>query len=152
MVYKHRVEWDYNNPDETLLSRRDWNRTLITKINHISNLVHCGSIRGGVDTIIIHPSIEELFYSDWYFEGTNQLMGRYQIVLDDSMPRDMIKLENSKVLGNLVVIPRLLEEGNPAGDPLFPTIDMVDIRSCSEDEIVSYIGELGGYIDIINLR
>jgi hypothetical protein len=152
MEYKHRVDWDYNNPDETLLSRRDYNKTLITKINYISNLIHRGSFRGGADTIIIHPSIEELFYNEWYYEGTKQLIGRYQVVLDDSMPRNIIKLENKKVLGNLVVIPRLLEEGNPAGDPLFPTINMFHIYSCSQDEIDSYIGELGGYIDIINLR
>lgn len=152
MEYKHRVEWDYNNPDETLLRRRDYNKTLITKINHITNLIHRGSFRGGVDTIIIHPSIEELFYGDWYFEVSKILLGRYQVELDDSMSRDVIKLENRRVLGDLVVLPRILEAGHPDGDNSFPTINMVGIRSCSEDEIVSYIGELGGYIDIINLR
>jgi len=151
MAYKHRREWDYHNPDIIRFSRREYNKTLITKINYITNLVHRGSLWGGVDTITIHPSIEALFYGEWYYDGTRMLICRYQVVLDDSMSRDVIKLENKKVLDNLIVIPRLLEEGNPAGDPLFPTINMVGIKECSQDEIDSYIGELGGYIDIINL-
>ena len=151
MEYINKEVWDYNNPDETLLSRRDYNKTLITKINYISNLIHRGSIRGGADTIYIHPDIEELFYNDWYDMNLKTLISRYQIVLDDSMSRNVIKLENKKVLGNLVAIPRLQEEGHPDGDPLFPTINMVGINQCSQEEIDSYIGELGGYIEILNL-
>lgn len=151
MGYKHRVEWDYNNPDDALLSRKDYNKTLITKINHISGLIHRGSVRGGADTITIHSSIEPLLYNEWYYEGTKQLIGRYQIEFDDSMPRNIFKLENKKVLDNLNVLPRLQEAGHPDGDPLFSTINMVDIRSCTQEEIDSYIGELGGYIVILNL-
>jgi hypothetical protein len=151
MVYKHRVEWDYNNPDDILLSRRDYNKTIITKIHYICNLVHKASMRNGIDTITINPSIEELFYNEWYFEGTKELMGRYLVELDDSMSRNIIKLENKKVLGNLIVLPRLQEEGHPDGDPLFPTINMVDIRVCSPDEVDEYKSNLGGYIEILNL-
>lgn len=152
MEYKHRVKWDYSIPqDSEIKLRKDYNKTIITKIHYISNLVHGASMRGGIDTITIHPSIEELFYNEWYFEGTKELMGRYLVELDDSMPRNIIKLENKKVLGNLIVLPRLQEEGHPDGNQSFSTINMVDIRQCSPDEVDEYKSNLGGYIEILNL-
>lgn len=151
MEYINKEVWDYTNSNETILSRRDWNKTLLTKINYVSKLIHVMSIRGGADTIYIHPDIEELFYHDWYDMNLKTLISRYQVELDDSMSRNVIKLENKKVLGNLVAIPRLQEEGHPDGDPLFQTINMVGINQCSQEEIDKYKSGLGGYIEILNL-
>lgn len=151
MEYLYKEVWDYTIPDNLQHTRREYNKTILISINRVSMSIHKASMRGGADTIYINPDIEELFYNDWYDMNLKTLAGRYQIVFDNDLPKNIIKLENNKTLNNLIVIPRLQEEGHPEGDPLFSTINMVGINECSQEEIDTYKSGLGGYIEILNL-
>lgn len=151
MEYQFKTEWDYKIPeDNSIQFQPDWNMTIISKIHYISNLVHSYSLCGGVDTITIHPSIEWLFNNKFY-DTNKMLLQRYQITFEESINRNIIKLENLKLLDNLIMIPTKMEIGEPGNDHDMPIVNFQHINSYTQDEIDYYKSGLGGYIEILNL-
>ena len=152
MEYQFKTEWDYKNPEnESIENQSEWNYTIIFYINHISALVHKFSLRGGVDTIVIHPSIEWLFNNNYYDNSTKMLLQRYQIKFDESINRNIIKLENLKLLDNLIMIPKKFDIGDEGNVHNMPIVKFEHINSYSQNEIDEYKSGLGGYIEILNL-
>jgi hypothetical protein len=45
------LEWNSNPPDRTVWTQRDWDITLLTKIQMLSNIIHHNTRQGGADTI-----------------------------------------------------------------------------------------------------
>jgi hypothetical protein len=101
------LRWDYNgwrksssvaNP----YTQKDWNQTLITKVNQLSAQIHKSTIRGGANFIVLSSEISAIFDDLEYFhvsdanpesdqynmgiERIGTLSGRYQVYRDPYAP------------------------------------------------------------------
>jgi hypothetical protein len=101
------ARWDYNGwqrlgTTSTVYTQKDWNQTLMTKINQISAQVQKATLRGGCNWIIVSAEISavlndlEYFHvtdasaeSDTYNMGIEKigaLQGRYNVTVDPYAP------------------------------------------------------------------
>jgi len=101
------VRWDYNgwrkatnaaNP----YTQKEWNQTLITKVNQCSAQIHKSTLRGGANFIVVSSEISAIFDDLEYFhtsdaspeqdqynmgiERVGSLSGRYQVYRDPYAP------------------------------------------------------------------
>jgi hypothetical protein len=147
MENTHIEEWDLRGwmgvEEPTPHAQREWNKTLLSKIMMISNKIHQSSRRGGADTIIIHPDLEVLFHPDHYDDFRRKLMGRFNVILDPTMERDRIEINNKEILEDLQFIPFSSEDEN--------RIELKPLISCGEDEVIKYIEGLVGFVIIENI-
>jgi len=147
MENSHIEEWDLRGwmgvEEPTPHAQREWNKTLLSKIMMISNKIHQSSRRGGADTIIIHPDLEVLFHPDHYDDFRRKLMDRFNVILDSTMERDRIEINNREILEDLQFIPFSSEDEN--------RIEFKPLISCGEDEVIKYIEGLVGFVIIENI-
>jgi len=100
------ARWDYNGLRRQSTSyygtQKDWNQTLITKINQISAQIHKSTLRGGASWVVVSPEISAVLYDLEYFHVSNaspeqdkynmgiekvgSLSGRYQVYRDPYAP------------------------------------------------------------------
>ena len=107
-------KWDYNewkyggNGGATLqgYTQKDWNQTLVTKINQISAQIHKTTLRGGANWVVVSSEISAVFDDLEYFHVSNaapeqdsynmgiekigSLAGRYQVYRDPYFPANKI--------------------------------------------------------------
>jgi hypothetical protein len=101
------MRWDYNgwrksssaaNP----YTQKDWNQTLITKLNQTSAQIHKSTLRGGANFIVVSSEVSAIFDDLEYFhvsdanpeqdeynmgiERIGTLSGRYQVYRDPYAP------------------------------------------------------------------
>jgi len=109
------LRWDYNGWRKASLAanaytQKDWNQTLITKVNQISAQIHKSTLRGGANFIVISSEISAIFDDLEYFhvsdaspeqdqynmgiERIGSLGGRYQVYRDPYAPA------NSMIIGH----------------------------------------------------
>ena len=140
------VIWDFMGWKETTAPdvgvQLNWNKTLLEKITQVSSQINRNSLRGGADTITIYPALEGLLHPDYYDNHRNTLMGNIKVVLDDSMDKYAIKLENLSILEDLKVIPDTSVQGE---------VNFKKISDCTEEQVVSYIEGLIGFVIVENL-
>ena len=83
-------------------TQKDWNQTLITKINQISAQIHKTTLRGGANWIVVSSEVSAVFDDLEYFHVSNaapeqdsynmgiekigSLAGRYQVYRDPYFP------------------------------------------------------------------
>lgn len=104
------LRWDYNGlrkqSNTYYGTQKDWNQTLITKINQISAQIHKSVLRGGASWIVVSPEISAVFDDLEYFHVSNAspeqdkynmgiekigtLNGRYQVYRDPYAPASTI--------------------------------------------------------------
>jgi len=108
------LKWDYNewkyggNANSTLqgYTQKDWNQTLITKINQLSAQIHKTTLRGGANWIVVSSEVSAVFDDLEYFHVSNAgaeqdqynmgiekvgtLAGRYQVFRDPYFPAGKI--------------------------------------------------------------
>lgn len=96
------LTWDYKGyrdyPTSLQISladtiQTDWNVTIVTKINYLSNLIHLSTYRGGANKIKINSGLLPLFETLIFFSKTEEGMslgGRYTVTIDDTLPKDII--------------------------------------------------------------
>ena len=108
------LKWDYNewkyggNGNATLqgYTQKDWNQTLITKINQLSAQIHKTTLRGGANWIVVSSEVSAVFDDLEYFHVSNAgaeqdqynmgiekvgtLAGRYQVFRDPYFPAGKI--------------------------------------------------------------
>ena len=108
------AKWDYNgwkyggNGGATLqgYTQKDWNQTLVTKINQISAQIHKTTLRGGANWIVVSSEISAVFDDLEYFHVSNaepeqdsynmgiekigSVSGRYQVYRDPYFPSNKI--------------------------------------------------------------
>lgn len=108
------TKWDYNewkyggNGGATLqgYTQKDWNQTLVTKVNQISAQIHKTTLRGGANWIVISSEVSAVFDDLEYFHVSNAapeedqynmgiekvgtLSGRYQVYRDPYFPAGKI--------------------------------------------------------------
>lgn len=100
------LRWDYNGLRKQSTTyhgvQKDWNQTLVTKINQISAQIHKAVLRGGASWIVVSPEISAVFDDLEYFHVSNAapeqdkynmgiekigaLQGRYQVFRDPYAP------------------------------------------------------------------
>ena len=99
--------WDYNGwqrmaVPSTNYTQKDWNQTLITKINMISAQIQKSTLRGGADFIVVSAEISAVLNDLEYFHVTDasaeslqynmgiekigSLQGRYNVIVDPYAP------------------------------------------------------------------
>ena len=109
-----KAKWDYNewkyggNAGATLqgYTQKDWNQTLVTKVNQISAQIHKTTLRGGANWIVVSSEVSAVFDDLEYFHVSNaapeqdsynmgiekigSLAGRYQVYRDPYFPANKI--------------------------------------------------------------
>ena len=101
------ARWDYNGwqrlgTTSTVYTQKDWNQTLITKINQISAQIQKSTLRGGANFIVVSAEISAVLNDLEYFHVTDasaesdqynmgiekigSLLGRYQVIVDPYAP------------------------------------------------------------------
>ena len=102
-------EWKYGGANGATLqgyTQKDWNQTLVTKINQISAQIHKTTLRGGANWIIVSSEVSAVFDDLEYFHVSNAnpeqdqynmgiekvgtLAGRYQVYRDPYFPANKI--------------------------------------------------------------
>ena len=103
MKAKFKHEWDYlgwkNQPDYSSVGyyQKDWNQTLLTKINQSSAQIGKESYRGGGNNIFVHPKTFMLLKESEYFHINGSeafLAGRFKIHVDESLDPDKIYVKH----------------------------------------------------------
>ena len=104
------TKWDYNGlrKQSTMYfgTQKDYNQTLITKINQISAQIHKSTLRGGANWIVVSSEVSAVFDDLSYFHVSNaapeqdkynlgmekvgSLGGRYQVYRDPYAPASTI--------------------------------------------------------------
>lgn len=104
------ARWDYNglrNQSTTYYgTQKDWNQTLLTKINQLSAQIHKSTLRGGASWIVVSPEVSAVLDDLEYFHVSNAgpeedkynmgiekvgtLGGRYQVYRDPYAPANTI--------------------------------------------------------------
>ena len=101
------ARWDYNGwqrigTASTVYTQKDWNQTLMTKINQISAQIQKSTLRGGANFIVVSAEISAVLNDLEYFHVTDasaesdqynmgiekigSLQGRYQVIVDPYAP------------------------------------------------------------------
>ena len=101
-------EWRYGNNGSSFAgyTQKDWNQTLVTKINQISAQIHKTTLRGGANWIVVSSEVSAVFDDLEYFHVSNanpeqdqynmgiekigSLSGRYQVFRDPYLPAGKI--------------------------------------------------------------
>jgi len=102
-------EWKYGGTGGATLqgyTQKDWNQTLVTKINQISAQIHKTTLRGGANWIVVSSEVSAVFDDLEYFHVSNaapeqdsynmgiekigSLAGRYQVYRDPYFPANKI--------------------------------------------------------------
>jgi len=98
-------EWKYGAAGGTPFmgyTQKDWNQTLVTKVNQMSAQIHKATLRGGANWIVVSSEISAVFDDLEYFHVSNAspeqdqynmgiekvgtLAGRYQVYRDPYFP------------------------------------------------------------------
>ena len=101
------LRWDYNgwrkaSSAASPYTQKDWNQTLITRLNQLSAQIHKSTLRGGANFIVVSSEISAIFDDLEYFhvsdanpeqdqynmgiERIGTLSGRYQVYRDPYAP------------------------------------------------------------------
>ena len=102
-------EWKYGATGGTPFmgyTQKDWNQTLVTKINQVSAQIHKTTLRGGANWIVVSSEVSAVFDDLEYFHVSNaapeqdqynmgiekigSLAGRYQVYRDPYLPAGKI--------------------------------------------------------------
>jgi hypothetical protein len=102
-------EWKYGGTNGATLqgyTQKDWNQTLVTKINQISAQIHKTTLRGGANWIVVSSEVSAVFDDLEYFHVSNAepeqdqynmgiekigtVGGRYQVYRDPYFPANKI--------------------------------------------------------------
>ena len=101
-------EWRYGNGGVAFAgyTQKDWNQTLVTKINQLSAQIHKTTLRGGANWIVVSSEVSAVFDDLEYFHVSNaapeqdqynmgiekigSLSGRYQVYRDPYFPSNKV--------------------------------------------------------------
>ena len=104
------ARWDYNGLRKSSTTyygvQKDWNQTLVTKINQISAQIHKSTLRGGASWVVVSPEVSAVFDDLEYFHVSNAspeqdkynmgiekigtLSGRYIVYRDPYAPANTV--------------------------------------------------------------
>jgi len=91
---KWNLTWDFlghkKYVDPEMCSQRDWNQTLITKVNQISAQMHMSTSLDPGNTIVTGPKCAVLIESCEYFNSNLRNIGRFSFIVDDEIDENVI--------------------------------------------------------------
>jgi hypothetical protein len=155
------LPWDYEAwleyPNKSPYLQKDWNQTLITRINQCSAQIHKTSLRGGADTLFMNDNVLKIVETFEYYDIINKKIGEsYQIVIDNSITEDIIFISNEKAIKS-EIIPKTKEgekiiHENGDIETIFDEVDFLPKALFSDDEIKDYRKRLKGCIPIKNYK
>jgi len=107
-----RARWDYkglSNNANFFGTQKDWNQTLITRVNELSAQIHKATLRGGANWIVVSAEVGAIFDDLEYFhvdtsaapenekynlgvEKIGQLGSRYVVYKDPYLPSQLVLL------------------------------------------------------------
>lgn len=106
------TKWDYlqwqNSDDLSESFQSDWNNTLLTKINYVSNLLKLST-----DTITINQNLLSLLQSLTFFNvnnGVNKLGNKFSIIVDNTTPSNVIYVSKNGIdnIGQITIINKIV--------------------------------------------
>jgi hypothetical protein len=136
------VKWDYEVEFKAPYTQKDWNQTLINKINQLSLQIHKSTFKGSANCIVIPSYLKKLIESlEYYNNGV--ISGKYRVIIDDTIEYDTIFV--------LLAYP---PDGHEITNGLYPKMDDGQVwfvhRSNNEEEFERYRKSHMGYITIEN--
>ncbi len=153
----HETTWDYSgyDPHPAFNYQKDWNQTLVTKINFISAKILQSSKFKGADTLEINPKLLSLFETLYYYDTANKILSeRYNVIVNPDVEGDTIYVYNKTYLDNLIFIPLVTKEGSSSmyGElTMFKLPEALNEGVITQEQISEYKKGLSGYIIIENL-
>jgi len=106
---KFELRWDYKGYQMgarlVSCSSKDWNQTLITRINQLSAQVHKNSMTGGATVLDVAEPLRGLFESlEYYNTKTQKLGNRYIVNFHNDLP-DVVLVHNhaENIVGTVYV-------------------------------------------------
>jgi GDPmannose 4,6-dehydratase len=94
------VRWDYSGlrkykADGIEIHQKEWDQTLITRINELSAQIHMSTLLGPADTVVTNSKCASLIHSfEYYDHKTNRIGKRYELIIDDSIKEDRVYVYN----------------------------------------------------------
>jgi len=96
--FGYELEWDSipsYGVEQAYITQREWNRTLILKINNLSAQIYQYSRQGGADTIKIGSEVWfmdlDFYCPTWGVDGcVGNIGGRYKVYVDENVPYNEI--------------------------------------------------------------
>lgn len=93
----HEDIWDYlgykNDKKSSFSNQKDWNVTLITKINMCSSEVYL-TVGDSADSIEVNEKINDIIKETFLYKNDN-LFGMYKIVYNNKLEKDVVLVYNS---------------------------------------------------------
>tara|TARA_R110000868_G_scaffold176916_4_gene414977 strand:+ start:8758 stop:9267 length:510 start_codon:yes stop_codon:yes gene_type:complete len=145
------LEWDYlgyklhnEQLGQDVYWPSNWSNTIITKINMMSAMISQVTLRGGADTIWVHPKNAKLITSfEYYYDKT--IGGRYEVIITKRIESNQLFVGRKEYF-NLTHVSKFLSESEP-NDPICVPIEKV---YKTPDEVEEYKGKLVGCIKLLN--
>jgi hypothetical protein len=146
----HSKDWDYQGAKELVetisYSQKDWNQTLMTRINYIGAHIYQSSRRGGPNTVKLHPSLMPLIETlEYYNKDDNKIGGRFNVIVNDEVEHDTIYIYHSD---DVLTIPIITE----VTDSDWGMIEFKFINDCTQEQIDDYIKSTQGCVKIVNYQ
>jgi len=97
LEYCLKLEWDYKVPSDFAhflsedTKQENWNQTLLTKLNQAGANIHQKNMRCGANKVRCGKEIFSIIQSFEYFDKSTMSLGtRYDIIIDNNIPKDEI--------------------------------------------------------------
>jgi hypothetical protein len=127
--HKHTTEWDYKGWENELhylhnpYTQKDWNQTLLTKLNLMSMYINKASFRGGGNRVRCNKQTVELLKtleSYNHSENDSNIANRYRVIVDDLILDNSIYVYTYRIHEKPFLIPNINLSDNsfetPNGD------------------------------------
>ena len=102
------ITWDYTGweraGDGFFGTIKDWNQTIITKINELSAHIHQKTLRGGGNVLECGTNLEFIFNDLEYYDSEEQMVGaRYNVIFKEEL-QSTIRVYNDEVPDLIMVV------------------------------------------------
>lgn len=85
------IEWNYPMLKTGYLTQKDWNQTLLTKINQSSAIIIKGNLKSGANRIRCGKKAFQVIADFEFFKSDAMLLGsKYEVIIDNNIPEDEI--------------------------------------------------------------
>lgn len=129
-------------------NQKDWNQTLVTKINQCSANIFHTSQYGGGSYIKINSKLFPLFKSlKFYDDELKSLSGRFTIEIDDSIEDNIIFVCHRLLKNEVLFVPEFI---SPTYGDQFWKWTFVEARLVPEEKVNEYKKGLCAYVIIKN--
>lgn len=150
---KYNLTWDYlewKNYGDTTATQEDWNQTLITKVNQISNKIHRASRQRGANTVELPPTILEILKTLPFYDVTNQtLSNRLKVKINPEIKSNIVYVYNDIIFGDMKMVAKIDDDNDNSND-FHKELRFTPFVLLSPIDQIEHKKTLAGYIEILN--